>query len=203
MSVGAVSSNAQQWALIKEMRQARAAGAAHSFDTSQTGGSGQAGATGSGKSSIGTSALSGDLMASLLQIQSAGSQDGSSSAGAGADLSGLSGPGGFPPPPPGPPPGDASASSADGSANTADAGQTASSAGSGPVHGRRHHHAPPPPDDGTSSTTAASAASGDAAGDSGSGLGALLANLTKAAATYATGGLAGVAASTLLPGLKV
>ncbi|MGH1575258.1 cell wall anchor protein [Methylobacterium sp. P31] len=203
MSVNTVSGSSLQLDLVTALRQARAASAkpvdptafsstSQEADTTPaTGGSAQAG------SATATPALSNDLMASLLQLQSDFSQLGLQN--------GVTAPGD-------------SDSTSDGTANTGVASTDPSQASTGatPVHHRRGHQVRPAADpdsaaqSGQSGSTdtasvAATASTTDSASttDTGDGLQSLLQQMTKAIAAYATGGPIGVAAAALTSTAKV
>ncbi|MHB2209203.1 cell wall anchor protein [Methylobacterium sp. CM6257] len=197
MSINTVSGSSLQRDLVTALRQARAASAkpidptaftatGEEADTTQaTGGSSQA------SSAIATSALSNDLMASLLQLQSDFNQLGLQN--------GITAPGD-------------SDNAADISATTGVAATDPSqaSAGTTPLHHRHGHHDRPVADTDaaaqagqsggteTASAPAAAPTTGSASTtDIGDSLQSLLQQMTKAIAAYATGGPIGVAATAL------
>lgn len=196
MSVNAVSGTSLRQDLVSALRQARAASApqvdASAFSTaSQDTGATQATSSSTqASSSAATPALSSDLMASLLQLQSDFSQMGLQT--------GVTSP----------------TDSDDGSNATATSGGTDASQaanGAAPVHHHHGHHARSLDSESASdaqaapsaATTDASTASGTTTGastsgsDPADGLQALLQQVTKAVAAYATGGPVGVAATAL------
>lgn len=195
MSVGSVTSSSLQRDLVTALRQTRAAAApqldatafaAASQNTSATAGTG--GTTPTAGSASGP-ALSSDLMASLLQVQSDYSQIGVQG--------GLA-------------PSTDSTSAADGSSSTVGADPSQVSGDAAPVHHRHGHHGRPAASDSTDSTdprqsdgsSAAASASTTTAGTGTSssledGLQSILQQVTKAIAAYASGGPVGLAASAL------
>ncbi|SDO24899.1 hypothetical protein SAMN05216360_117100 [Methylobacterium phyllostachyos] len=199
MSVNAVSGTSLRQDLVSALRQARAA-SAQSIDASAFATSSQdTGATQGTSSSTQTTgtastpAMSSDLMASLLQLQSDFSQMGLQT-------------------------GVTSGTDSDDASNGMDAPGSASQAttGAAPVHHHHGHHARPPESDASSNaqvgqsatTTDATSASstttvGSAAGsDRGDGLQSLFQQVTKAVAAYATGGPLGIAAAALTTSTK-
>jgi hypothetical protein len=195
MSVDSVSGGRLQRDLVSALRLARTAGtqqvdaasfAAASQESGATQGAASAGGTGTASS---TPALSSDLMASLLQLQSDFSQLGLQN--------GVAAPG-------------SSEDAGDGSAPTA-ATAVDSTSGPAPVRHRHGHHARATASDGSDAASAgttgtggaeATATSGTASdtpasSDAGSGLESFLQQVTKAIAAYATGGPAGLAAAAL------
>jgi hypothetical protein len=204
MSVNSVSGSTLKRDLVSVLQQARAAATqkvdttsftAVSQDTSTSPAASAGSSNTSGSSSTAsTPALSNDLMASLLQLQSDFSQAGLQN--------GLAVPGD-------------GTNSSDPSSTTGAAGTDSSQAanGTGPVHHHRGHHARPPESGSTDETqsgqsgstgTDATAASGTSATaetgsstDTGDGLQSFLQQITKAITAYATGGPAGIAAAAL------
>jgi hypothetical protein len=198
MSVGSVTSSSLQRDLISALRQTRATSAqqtdGNSFAVaSQTMGASTAAgaATASGSAASGP-ALSNDLMASLLQVQS--------------DFSQINAQGGLAPPTSLP-------SVIDGSASDGSSEDSQAAGNPVPVHHPRGHHVRPAgsaASDVTGSslsasdgTTAAAATGGRSGGDANplsgieDGLQALLQQVTKAIAAYTTAGPVGLAASAL------
>lgn len=197
MSVNAVSGTSLRQDLVGALRQARAASIqpidASGFSTaSQDAGTTQATGSTPQSTSAASPALSGDLMASLLQLQSdfsqMGLQTGVTSAADSEDAT---------------------------SSGLKDAGQAAT--GSAPVHHHHGHHARAPEPDaetaqagssgsateaGASASTDAAATGSSAGTDVGDGLQALFQQMTKAIAAYATGGPVGVAAAALTSSSK-
>lgn len=196
MSVNAVSGTTLRQDLVSALRQARAASVqsidASGYSTaSQDAGSAQSTGSTTQATTAGTSpAVSSDLMASLLQLQSDFSQMGLQT--------GVTSP----------------ADSDDASSTSGTTGASQAIAGSAPVHHHHGHHAHPPETDaagdaqsGSSATDAsadASAATTGTAADSGSsdGLQALFQQMTKAIAAYATTGPIGLAATALTSSSK-
>ena len=196
MSVGSVTSSSLQRDLLSALRQTRATSAQQTdgnpfaVASQATVASNAGAATASGSTASGP-ALSNDLMASLLQVQS--------------DFSQINAQGGLAPP-------TSSTSVTDGSASDASSADGQDSANPAPIHHHRGPHARPAgaasPDvtgsnpSGTDSTAAA-AATGPSGGDANplsgieDGLQALLQQVTKAIAAYTTAGPVGLAASAL------
>jgi hypothetical protein len=197
MSVNTVSGASLQKDLVSALRQARAANArsvdADTFTpASQDAGSAQnAGSAAQSGSAASAPAMSNDLMASLLQLQSDFSQMGLQN--------GVTSP---------TDPTDASGTAA--TSSVTDASQAAGDAAPVQRH-RGHHHHPLASDaaDGTqagpasgasdTSSVAGTSSSGDTSSTAsiGNGLDALLQQMTKAIAAYASGGPVGVAAAAL------
>lgn len=202
MSVNAVSGTSLRQDLVSALRQARGASAQPIDPSAFSTASQDAGATQGTSSSSQTTgaattpAMSSDMLASLLQLQSDFSQMGlQAGVTSGAD------------------PDDTSNGTA--ASGTADASQAAS--GAAPVHHHHHgHHARSPESDATTDaqaaqsttatdTTSASGATtaGSASGtDLGDGLQSLFQQITKAVAAYVTGGPVGVAAAALTTSTK-
>ncbi|MDH2310947.1 cell wall anchor protein [Methylobacterium brachiatum] len=196
MSVGSVTSSSLQRDLLSALRQTRATSAQQTdgnpfaVASQATVASNAGAATASGSTASGP-ALSNDLMASLLQVQS--------------DFSQINAQGGLAPP-------TSSTSVTEGSASDASSADGQDSGNPAPVHHHRGPHARPAgaasPDvtgsnpSGTDSTAAA-AATGPSGGDANplsgieDGLQALLQQVTKAIAAYTTAGPVGLAASAL------
>jgi hypothetical protein len=197
MSVNAVSGTSLQKDLVSALRQARAANARPVDADTFTPASQDAGSTqsaGSAAQSSGTAsapAMSNDLMASLLQLQSdfsqMGLQNGVTSPTDSADASGTAA-----------------------TSSVSNASQAAGDAN--PVQRHRGHHHHPLASDATDGTQAgqassasdtASVAGGSSSGDAssaasfGNGLDAILQQVTKAIAAYASGGPVGIAAAAL------
>jgi hypothetical protein len=194
MSVNAVSGTSLQKDLVSALRQARAANARPVDADTFTPASQDAGSTqsaGSAAQSSGTAsapAMSNDLMASLLQLQSdfsqMGLQNGVTSPTDSADASGTAA-----------------------TSSVSNASQAAGDAN--PVQRHRGHHHHPLASDGTqagqasSASDTASVAGGSSSGDAssaaslGNGLDAILQQVTKAIAAYASGGPVGIAAAAL------
>ena len=195
MSVGSVTSSSLQRDLISALRQTRSASApqtdANAFAAASQGASASTGTTKASGSTASGPALSSDLMASLLQVQS--------------DYSQISAQGGFAPP------SSASSITEQSSADPgAEDGQDAQTAA--PVHHHRGSHVRPVATDTANATgatpttgdgTAAASTSGTAAGATNpfsgieDGLQSLLQQVTKAIAAYATTGPVGLAATAL------
>ena len=199
MSVNAVSGTSLRQDFVSALRQARAASAqpidASAFSTSSQDTGAAQGASSSAQSTgtSATPAMSSDLMASLLQLQSDFSQMGlQTGVTSGGD------------------PDDASNGTAtSGSASQATTGAT-------PVHHHGHHGRPPeldasndtqvgqstPATDATSASGATTAGSASGS-DLGDGLQSLFQQITKAVAAYATGGPLGIASAALTTSTKV
>jgi hypothetical protein len=196
MSVNAVSGTTLRQDLVSALRQARAASVqpidASGYSTaSQDAGSTQStGATQQATNAGASPAVSSDLMASLLQLQSDFSQMGLQT--------GVTSP----------------TDSDDASSTSGTTGPSQAAAGSAPVHHHHGHHARPPETDAagdaqsgspaTDASADASAATSGNAADSGSsdGLQALFQQMTKAIAAYATTGPVGLAATALTSSSK-
>ncbi|MEL6059975.1 MULTISPECIES: cell wall anchor protein [unclassified Methylobacterium] len=195
MSVNAVSGTSLRQDLVSALRQARAASiqpvdpsgySAASQDTGTAQGA-STGSTTQTSSAAASPALSSDLMASLLQLQSDFSQMGLQT--------GVTAPG--------------DSDDASSTSGLSSPGQTAT--GSAPVHHHHGHHAHPAASDAegdaqngssadaTDTSSGASVASaGNATGTEPSdGLQSLFQQMTKAIAAYATGGPVGIAAAAL------
>lgn len=193
MSVNAVSGTSLQKDLVSALRQARAANARPvdddmSASASQDAGSAQgAGSAAQSGSTASAPAMSNDLMASLLQLQS--------------DFSQLNLQNGVTSP--------TEPAGASGTAATSSATDASQAAGDAtPVRHHRGHHHPLTSDteNGTqassasdTSSAAGTTSSGDASSTAGigNGLDAFLQQVTKAIAAYASGGPVGVAAAAL------
>ncbi|MGU3405086.1 cell wall anchor protein [Methylobacterium brachiatum] len=197
MSVGSVTSSSLQRDLLSALRQTRATSAQQTdgnpfaVASQATGASNATGAATASGSTASGPALSNDLMASLLQVQS--------------DFSQINAQGGLAPP-------TSSTSVTDGSASDASSADGQDSGNPAPVHHHRGAHARPAgaasPDVTGSNpsgngSTAAAAATGPSGGDANplsgieDGLQALLQQVTKAIAAYTTAGPVGLAASAL------
>ena len=197
MSVGSVTSSSLQRDLISALRQTRATSAqqtdGNSFAVASqtTGASTAAGAATASGSAASGPALSNDLMASLLQVQS--------------DFSQINAQGGLAPPTSLP-------SVIDGSASDGSSADSQAAGNPAPVHHPRGHHVRPAgsaasdvtgsslsASDGTTAAAATGRSGGDANPLSGieDGLQALLQQVTKAIAAYTTAGPVGLAASAL------
>ena len=190
MSVGSVTSSSLQRDLISALRQTRGASAqqtdANAFAVASDGASPSAGtaATTSSGSKASSPALSNDLMASLLKVQS--------------DFSQISAQGGFAAP-------TSAQSITEASTDGSDDGQTQGNAA--PARAHHGHHArmagPEGSDSVASGSTAVAATSGPATGETDAsggiqdGLQALLQQVTKAIAAYTAAGPVGLAASAL------
>ena len=196
MSVGSVTSSSLQRDLLSALRQTRATSAQQTdgnpfaVASQATVASNAGAATASGSTASGP-ALSNDLMASLLQVQS--------------DFSQINAQGGLAPP-------TSSTSVTEGSASDASSADGQDSGNPAPVHHHRGPHARPAgaasPDvtgsnpsghDSTAAAAGTAPSGGDANPLSGieDGLQALLQQVTKAIAAYTTAGPVGLAASAL------
>jgi hypothetical protein len=197
MSVGSVTSSSLQRDLLSALRQTRATSAQQTdgnpfaVASQATGASNATGAATASGSTASGPALSNDLMASLLQVQS--------------DFSQINAQGGLAPP-------TSSTSVTDGSASDASSADGQDSGNPAPVH---HHRGPRARPAGSASpdvtgstpsgndSTAAAAATGPSGGNANplsgieDGLQALLQQVTKAIAAYTTAGPVGLAASAL------
>ena len=198
MSVNAVTGSSLQRDLVSALRQARAANATRldigttAAASQATGTAAEAGSTAQAAGTASTPAMSNDLMASLLQLQSDFSQMGLQN--------GVTAPA-------------EATANADDTSTTGTAPDQAA-AGAAPVHPHRGHHGHRPVSDETqngepeqtgsatdastsASTSASATPTGEAAAATGSGsdLQSFLQQVTKAITAYATGGPLGIAAA--------